>query len=444
MRGPWNWGTSGTVSGVTRSRLMVFGLLAVLALALTFLFLPGEEEEVAIAPSAAVPASAAPSATVPASQAPKPRALEEPPAPVPEPERPVFVEVVYEVGVYPLKGKRVHLADRPDRLNGFVLEETPSGPLLHPAMGEAPAAPPRLWVGYRLVDLFQHDTGHFQWLGASRDSRLELATGELPSRPDLLARGGLFSLLRQPVELKLEREEDGEVRVSTGAETRPLVPGEWTELFAAEQTYTPDELFQAMVAAFEGIDGPQLDERALEDNIRTRFPRSDAQKLYLRLSVLLHGDVEVAATDVLSEWRRAVRLSVEGPYPAALEALEKVLLAVPGHRQAVERWAAVQDLVAKGAEASIIEGRLAFPPGTPDEALRALWRKYHPGVAAVADPKAPEDVALATAPVEDGRFRLAVPSGTYRLSVAVPGFEVVERLIEVKGRTEVDVPLAGR
>lgn len=414
-------------------------LLAALALALIFPFGPGDEE-VAEAPSAALPSS----------EAFAPRAVKDPPAPalVPEsaPERPVFVEVVYEIGAHPLKGLLVHRADRLDQLNGFVFEETPSGRMLHPAMGVEPdsAVSPRLWVGYRLVERILHDVRHFQWLGKSRESRLDLATGELPAQDELLARGGLFSVLRPPVELKLEGGEKGEVRVNAGAETRALVPGEWTELFAAEQSYTPDELFQAMASAFKGKSGVPLDERGLKDGIRMRFPRGDARVLHFRVSAFLHGEVKVAASDALFEWRRAVRLSEEGPYPAALAALEKVLLAVPGHHQAVERWAALQDLVASGAEPSSIDGTLAFPPGAPDDALRTLWGKYHAGIVALADPKGPEDVALATAPVEDGRFRLAAPSGTYRLWVDVPGFKVVERLVEVKGRTKVDVPLAGR
>lgn len=379
---------------------------------------------------------------VPASEVPEKLTAGQPLQWTPEPESPVFVEVVYEVSARPLKGVRVHSADRPDQLNGFILEEMAAGRILHPAMGVEPnQSVPRFWVGYRLVDRTPHDIHHFQWLGASHESHLDLATGELPSRAEY---SGLFAVLRQPVELQIVKGKDGEVTVNVGEEISTLVPGTWSELFVAEQSYTPDELFMAMEKALE-IDGhAPLDVEGLKASIRIQFPHGDARVLYLKISALLYSDVKVSTSDALFEWQRAIRLSRDGPYPEALLAVEKVLLAVPSYRHAIERWAKLQDLIASGAEASFIEGRIVYPSGAPDDKLRALWQKYHAGIVALSTPEGTEDVAVATAPVEEGRFRIAVPSGSYRLSVAVPGFDAVEQLVNVKGRTEIDVPLARR
>jgi hypothetical protein len=168
----------------------------------------------------------------------------------------------------------------------------------------------------------------------------------------------------------------------------------------------------------------------------------DGVTFHARVVAVDHGPVAIADFDLATILDDARRLAREGPYEAALAALETLLDVMPRHAEAARLFHQVLDLVEAGAAPAHAVGQLQFPAGQPDDNVRALWSASHGGFVMFARRDDPPGSALMAIPVRDGAFEAYLPGGDYRLTVDVPGFEAAALEITLDGETVIDVPLA--
>lgn len=353
------------------------------------------------------------------------------PAPAPAPAGAMFLELVWEVDRDPLEPRGLP-EPRPGLLEGYVLLPEPPRPRprLYPALddprgeggGPPGAADAGLWIGVRRHDRHAH----------GEPERRLLAP---PGRP-------------LPAELRVSVALDGDAAVVRSGDSSVRVrPGGTARVLATSETVERAELADRLLKAYGD---PRATREEAMRVISELFPGDRPIVVHSRVTAIHHGQVEVAGVDLLHEWREAARAEADGSYLRAEEALEDVLAAVPEHDGARAARARIASLLERRARGSRVTGTLVFPPGTPTAEQRALWERFHAGLARLVpaddaaapggpDGRAPVDVP--PAPVRDGAFTFAVPDGKYRLTVAVPGFKPSEQTVEVKGESHVRVEL---
>ena len=313
---------------------------------------------------------------------------------------------------------------------GYVLvtrgETVPT--TLFPALGSQlpDTSATGLWSAMRLVN-------HLNDAGG--DNRMLVPIDGLPYTADLSPASGVAP----EISWELSDGPDGKVAVRSGDREVMISPGDYATVALAERTVSVDRLADAVLAAYEasGVSEPPPRDSIIED-LASLAPDGGDATFYARLIVLNHGDVIISSTDLVSAWDDAQRLAREGPYEAALAALETVLDAVPGHANAARLFHHVLDLVEAGAVPSRAVGTIAFPAGQLDEDMQALWRATHSGAAIFSAEQGSTGFAF---PIADGGFAAHLPAGAYHLTVDVPGFATAELDITLEGETTINVPI---
>ncbi len=345
----------------------------------------------------------------------------------------VLVELIYELDAVPLADRPLPSAATDREPRGYVLlKRGAAHPTdLYPARGEPlpEEDQPVLWIGVRYRNLLFDRLADRKTLRAAATGRYRLDEADL-------------GLIAPVIPFQAVLEKDGTVRTDSGDCEVLLKAGDHVPVAVAERAFEREAFADTLIAGVRGRNPDAAPDRAkLIEQLSAAFPGDEPIRFYGRLSVIHHGEVRIGAFDVLHEWREARRLAVEGPYVWAREALQNVLAVVPDHEAALTLLAQVSELIANNAEAATISGRVVFATGHPTEEERATWRQFGSGFASLARPGDAAGSGIASAPIEDGRFVIHVPTGEYRLTVAVPGLEPVERIIDVEGDTEINVPV---
>ncbi|MCP3874274.1 MAG: hypothetical protein GY699_14105 [Desulfobacteraceae bacterium] len=398
----------------------------ILALILWMVFLPlscskedkNKEKEKIVSHEPVTPKSKKPEHKVPKKQVIKDK----------NPKKHLFVELVYEIGRRPFDKKRVSRPDEAARLNGYVLEGKNSSAekILYPAMGKKWPNQKEVvfWVGYRIVDRVA-DPMRYQALACSKKREFELITGEDSSIEGLIQNGCFFATLLPKIKVGIALDKQYLFTLSLSDKTIKIDKTQNKPILIKELIFKPGELAATIAGTFKkmGYVQTEKDLDGLSMDLKSIFPESTEDRIYLRLSAKVHTLTGVGKFDLKSQWEKADKALLEGPYEDALKALEKVLLAVPIHAEALRRWGIAKNLVAQKNKPAVISGEIIFPEGMPTEKQKRIWKKYHSGYAILSKQGTSEKQAMTYAVISDNRFRLTVPTGTYRLRVSIPGFK---------------------
>jgi len=336
----------------------------------------------------------------------KPDAPATSPGPQEATARNALLEIAYLASDRPFVGSVFPPAPRTARLDGYVLQTAAnvSPGRLYPAMGSPVPAPEQVkfWLGKRTIDLSSRPAYDQRELVAVGDA----ATVDTKHRsPEELRDGGARLAAERPnLDIRIEQQPTG-FRVEVGGESITVAHGESAVLHESSSS-------------------------------------DDGAESYYRVVAAAHGKIEVATFDAARQWELSGRLLREGPYQDALEAAERVLLAAPQHEQALKRWAKIRALLESGATPSMLEVRLAFPGGVDSQPLIETWKTDPAGVVALAPPEAPPGEIQYAATIYSSTVRLPVPSGEYRVSLYLSGFQRFDQEIEIHGTTKLEIPLA--
>ncbi|MBW1813419.1 MAG: hypothetical protein JRJ39_07030, partial [Deltaproteobacteria bacterium] len=215
------------------------------------------------------------------------------------------------------------------------------------------------------------------------------------------------------------------------------------EIVSEKRIYKKEDLVDMFVKIGKkiGLEEKVLNRTMVTEELKWVLPGKDSIPIYVRIYAIYHGKVKLGKFDVLHEYNKAVQFELKGPYKDAQASIEKVISAVPGHKGSLLLWNRIRVLQKQDAEPSLLEGKLVFSSGLPTTEQKAVWEKYHSGIAIVTSPDASAETVIVFDQIKEGLFFLPVPSGTYRLTVYVPGFETFEKPVKIKGKTKIDVLL---
>ena len=367
----------------------------------------------------------------------------------PSQEPPCFVEIIYELDTKrQLENRPSGWRSMPSQLNGYMRRGrvgTASKALIC-AMGTLRPADPSsgYWIGYSVQNLTDHRFRDYQVVKPLKGRELKIDAGREPPPLHAAAAMGMFGLLRPSLSVTVFHDKkQGGIVIECEGKSHKVVPGKRIELATKKKSQRSEDWINEFLKNLKdmGVDEKTVRTEDLRNDLRAIARPEEPLTLYTRLSAIHHGAVPVAREDVLYQWKSARSKLLSGPYREAKDLLERVIAAVPEHRQALRLYDHVLTLEAAGSKPSRINGKLIFPDGMPSEKQKTVWRKFHAGIAAVAKPTAPRGTAMATAPVIDGGFAISLPSGKYRLTVAVPGYRVYQEDHHVEGETAVEVRL---
>ena len=359
-----------------------------------------------------------------------------------------FVEIVYEFNTQPLKDQPLEVRSTPEDLNGYFLRRSPDllRPKLYPAMGKPFTEPAKetMFIGYKVQNLTDHSFRDYQTLETLADKgALSIDTGKEPSVALSFQSLGLFGVVRPGIPVSVKRENEDELKIAAGGKAIVVKQGETKEIFSKEEKHTPEEWLKIYTEIMKKLGA---EESALElDHLRNDFtamsPEGEPVTLYVRISAVHYGNVNVMNLDILNEWKTAEEKLSKGPYEEAKASLKNVLAAAPEHRNALRLYDQLISMEKEGKKPSQLRGKIVFPAGLPDKKLKDFWNEYSEGLAAIGLENASEDQTIAVTPVKDGAFALMIPSGKYQLTVSVPGFSIYRQKVTVEGTTNVDVQL---
>ncbi len=344
---------------------------------------------------------------------------------------PVFVELVYEVDIAPLDGRSLPALRGDEAPLGYVVADFPRGRVVYPASGAGAPAPQAgaPLLGFRLRNhLLSHD-------GDVPDAKRLLAPPPGPVAEPIAPEDGLAP----PIPYTLTLGDNAVAAIAAGRATVRVAPGEFVALATAERTLDRP----ALVAAIRAATGPddQTEEAAIQREADLMLLGRERVTIHARLSAANFGRVAVSGTDLAAAWTEARRLAREGPYPAAAEALDALLAAMPGLEQARRLRERARALAETGLAPVRATGRLQFPDGPPGADVEALWQALHPGYASFEPLGAPDAVRTVPAAVADGAFAAVLPAGRWRVTVDVPGYRTAQTTISADQEIAFDVPL---
>jgi len=346
-------------------------------------------------------------------------------------DKPVFVELVYEVDIAPLEGAVLPTLRGDEAPLGYAVADFPQGRVVYPATGAGGPAPQdgAPLIGFRLRNgLLSHD-------GSVPDAKRLLAPPPGAFAEPIAPEDGVAP----PIPYSLILRDDTSVEIASNGARVALAPGQFTAVATAERTLDRPALIAAIRAAADP--GSEPSDAAIQREADLLLLGEERVTIHARLSAANFGHVTVSATDLSAAWAEASRLAREGPYPAAVEALDAVLAALPGLEEARRLRARSQALADAGLAAMRATGRLQFTDGPPGDDVRALWQALHPGYARFEPLGAPDAVQAVPAAIADGAFSAVVPAGRWRVVVDVPGYEVAEVTVTADQEITFDVPL---
>jgi hypothetical protein len=348
-----------------------------------------------------------------------------------------LVEFVYELDLSSLNGRPLPTfeADATADPDGFVIVSSASGgPLvLYQAMNTPlPQSPETgLWAALRFRDYLA---------GGAVDVKMLEAVAALPYSPTLQS----STSITPGFDIAIAEISDGTIVVDVDGISHTLILDEPAVIAVGERTVTLDAFADAVLETYAAAGVAQVNmpsrEAVLEEVALYAFG-GDEVSFHARVVAVNRGQVALAEVDLATTLEDARRLSREGPYEEALAKLETLLDVMPRHGEAGRLFHEMLDLVEAGTVPAHVAGTVSFPPGQPDDTIRALWEASFEGYALFARPDDPPGSAHIAIPIREGAFAAHLPAGTWRLTVSVPGLASSEVEITLDGESEIDVPL---
>jgi len=344
---------------------------------------------------------------------------------------PLFIELVYEIDVFPLEGTALPALHGDEAPQGYAIADFPDGRVVYPATGAGGPAPQdgAPLLGFRLRNhLLSHD-------GDVPDVKRLLAPPPGPVSEPIAPQDGLAP----PIAYTLTLRDDASAQVVSGDDRVTVAPGRFLAVATAERTLDRPALTAAIRAAADPEAQPS--EAAIQREADLLLLGQERVTIHARLSAANFGHVALSGTDLAAAWAEARRLAREGPYPAAVQALDAILAALPGFGEARRLRERARALAETGLAAVRATGRLQFPEGPPGADVEALWQALHPGYASFEPLGAPPAVGAVPAVVADGGFSAVLPAGRWRVTVDVPGYRTAQVTVTADQEIEFDVPL---
>ncbi|MFC2140548.1 hypothetical protein ACFLQ1_02370 [Candidatus Auribacterota bacterium] len=356
-----------------------------------------------------------------------------------------FIEVVYEFDNHPLKDIPVTSTAKSADLNGYFLRQyqKQNKKILVPAMGKKidliPDTP--YLVGYRVLNRMDDDFKEYRTLKTFQNNLLKIDTLKEPNIQQSILDLEFFGPLRESVNILFEYDlKQNTLKITADNKEHTFKENKKATLFNEQKTKTIEEWIDNYLTIL-GVDKNQIDRNKLILDLKSIALEDNTIIIYSRITLISHGEVQIAKQDVLVQWQKAKDKLEKGPYDQAKSHLEQLLYLVPRHNQALKLYDTVLNLLEAKKTPSLIEGTLTFSTGMPNQIQKDLFKKYHAGIAGIADKNDSSNNLQAVSSIKDNKFKLYLPSGTYQLVVAVPGFKTFKEQINAIGRLKKNIQL---